>query len=150
MIWQLIDFLFLFFITQRRKQERHDQQQQEKATSQAAEAVRPEIQKAIQQWRYPKNLRRERDIGELLSTLHTIVCSVSQDPFFGGSELSKLQLTAQSPPVEIKKAYLRAARLIHPDKFTSDMVLEERLLAEEVFVVLTESYNAYKQAHDIV
>lgn len=98
---------------QRRKQEIKEQQQQQEATKQAAAAVRPEILKAIQVWRRPKNWQRDRDIGELLSSLHTIVCSVTAEMIVGDKVL-----TAQSPPADIKKAYLRAARQIHPDKFT--------------------------------
>lgn len=132
---------------QRRKQELKDQQDQQLAASKAAAAIRPELQKAIQQWRFPKHLGRERDIGELLSSLHTIVCSVSQEMFAGNSTDT---LTATSPSSEIKRAYLKAARFIHPDKFTADMVLEERLIAEEVFVVLSDAYNTYKLSHDLV
>lgn len=132
---------------QRRKQELKDQQDQQLAASNAAAAIRPELQKAIQQWRFPKHLGRERDIGELLSSLHTIVCSVSQEMFAGNSTDT---LTATSPSSEIKRAYLKAARCIHPDKFTADMVLEERLIAEEVFVVLSDAYNTYKLSHDLV
>lgn len=98
---------------QRRKQEIKEQQQQQEATKQAAAAVRPEIQKALQLWRRPKNWQRDRDIGELLSSLHTIVCSVTAEMIVGDKVL-----TAQSPAADIKKAYLRAARQIHPDKFT--------------------------------
>lgn len=30
----------------------------------------------------------------------------------------------------------------------ADMVLEERLIAEQIFVLLTEEYNAYKKAQE--
>ena len=44
----------------------------------------------------------------------------------------------------IKKAYMRAVRHIHPDKLPSSLSLEQRVLAEAVFVVITEEYNSWR------
>ena len=44
----------------------------------------------------------------------------------------------------IKKAYIKAVRHIHPDKLTATLTLQQRMMAEAVFVVITEEYNSWR------
>lgn len=73
-----------------------------------------EIKRALHKWKNPPSLGRRRDIGELLSTLHTIVPTIQEHEITG----SEGNLTCKSPSNSIKKAYLRAIRILHPDKFS--------------------------------
>jgi DnaJ-class molecular chaperone len=48
-------------------------------------------------------------------------------------------------PNDVKKAYMRAARAIHPDKLTG-ATIEKSTTAQHVFAILTAAYDAVKQA----
>eukprot|EP00597_Dinobryon_sp_UTEXLB2267_P003977 CAMPEP_0170075222 /NCGR_PEP_ID=MMETSP0019_2-20121128/12398_1 /TAXON_ID=98059 /ORGANISM="Dinobryon sp., Strain UTEXLB2267" /LENGTH=445 /DNA_ID=CAMNT_0010286053 /DNA_START=78 /DNA_END=1415 /DNA_ORIENTATION=+ len=62
---------------------------------------------------------------------------------------SLLQLSSDVAPTEIKKAYLKVIRLIHPDKVPPDLAIESKALLEGVFIVLQEKYDLYRKANDI-
>lgn len=51
--------------------------------------------------------------------------------------------------LQVKKAYMKAMRFLHPDKLPSDIDVTSKLLVEQLFILLTESYDAFRTAHDI-
>jgi DnaJ-class molecular chaperone len=52
---------------------------------------------------------------------------------------------ASESPNDVKKAYMRAARAIHPDKLTG-APLAKALTAQRVFATITAAYEALKEA----
>lgn len=46
--------------------------------------------------------------------------------------------------MQIKKAYMRAVRYVHPDKLAENIDVETAMLAEGVFITLTDAFNAYR------
>lgn len=61
-----------------------------------------------------------------------------------GDELTPPITLAEDAPIgDVKKAYLKIVRLIHPDKMSSSP-LRERLAAENAFAVLSDAYEQSK------
>ena len=58
-------------------------------------------------------------------------------------------LTVASPPSDVKKAYMKAVRLIHPDKLSASIDIRSKVMAESVFSILSEMYDLYRNAHGI-
>ena len=50
---------------------------------------------------------------------------------------------------QVKKAYLRVVRFIHPDKLPPDLETASKLLVERVFIHLTQKFDLYRKAHDL-
>lgn len=74
-------------------------------------------------------------LGTLLATLHEVPNLEDTDPIAVASE----------SPSDVKKAYMRAARAIHPDKLTG-APLAKALTAQRVFATITAAYEALKEA----
>lgn len=51
--------------------------------------------------------------------------------------------------LQVKKAYLRVVRFIHPDKLPPDLETASKLLVERVFIHLTQKFDLYRKAHDL-
>ena len=97
------------------------QRQGEEYKALRAQALSQPIQMAITQWQYTTSNgsnKRKKDIGELLSSLHTIISTVTE-----GSIVSQPITVATAEPNEMKKAYMKAVRQIHPDKYTGKYVM---------------------------
>jgi hypothetical protein len=75
----------------------------------------------LYKWKNPPSLPRPRDFGEMLSTLHTIIPTIAENEIVGEESL-----TSHSSPNLIKKAYLRAIRMLHPDKFDGKFGLKKK------------------------
>ena len=72
----------------------------------------------------------------MLTTVHDICDFVPEEAPASGA--------GPSSNAAIKKAYMRAVRHIHPDKLPASLNLEQRVVAEAVFVVITEEYNLWR------
>jgi len=57
--------------------------------------------------------------------------------------------SVDTDPKEVKKAYMKAIRFLHPDKLPSTIDVTSKLLVEQLFILLTEKYDAFRKAHDI-
>lgn len=116
-------------------------------------------------------MNRTRSIPELLTTIPTII----DTSIVPEGSIFKEPLTLSTPPNEVKKAYLRAVRLVHPDKLVCmsffyhfsyfsflslnfyllliflalDLNFEKKLLAQEIFITISEKYDLYRKAHGI-
>jgi glyoxylate carboligase len=47
-------------------------------------------------------------------------------------------LTRSSTPAQIRQAYMKAVRVIHPDKIGPTATLEQRLIAHHLFTIISE------------
>ncbi len=66
----------------------------------------------IKNWKQPPGKKRPRVLGELLNAIPALLGpSIIPE---GGITSRPLEKT--DPPADIKKAYRRAVRLVHPDK----------------------------------
>uniref|UniRef100_A0A7S3GPU5 WW domain-containing protein n=1 Tax=Spumella elongata TaxID=89044 RepID=A0A7S3GPU5_9STRA len=135
---------------QRRKEEfKREKQLQEDRDAQVAQ-LQSKVKKAVDQWVQPANLRGgSRDVAQLLCTMHLLVTYIpspesvwdcTNGPPGGTTQVS----LATAKPIEVKKAYLKAVRFVHPDKLPDDLSVEMQMLAEAVFIVLTDAYNKYR------
>lgn len=77
---------------------------------------------------------RQNNLRSLLSTLHEVIWVDS-----GWDALSLAELVT---PVQVKKAYLRANKIVHPDKIQQGTV-EQKLIAQRLFEALRVSYEAF-------
>ena len=57
-------------------------------------------------------MNRTRSIPELLTAIPSII----DTSIVPEGSIYKEPLTISTPPIDVKKAYLRAVRLVHPDK----------------------------------
>lgn len=120
---------------QKRKLERETVRRAQEEQSQVADRMQATIRKTILQWKQPTGPGKPRPFYDLLNTLHTIATVVS------AGDVVKSPLTSASKPVEIKRAYFAAAKMLHPDKLTSEIPIEQRIMAEAAFVVLAEAWE---------
>eukprot|EP00604_Paraphysomonas_vestita_P003940 CAMPEP_0174824102 /NCGR_PEP_ID=MMETSP1107-20130205/30643_1 /TAXON_ID=36770 /ORGANISM="Paraphysomonas vestita, Strain GFlagA" /LENGTH=304 /DNA_ID=CAMNT_0016049589 /DNA_START=457 /DNA_END=1371 /DNA_ORIENTATION=- len=108
--------------------------------------IKIKVATIIRNWTQPSNMNRTRSIPELLTTIPTII----DTSIVPEGSIFKEPLTLSTPPNEVKKAYLRAVRLVHPDKLVSlDLNFEKKLLAQEIFITISEKYDLYRKAHGI-
>ena len=125
---------------ERRRAEREVIKKKEADKQMVSEQLRQEMKTTIQKWR-TRPRGQLADIVEMLNTLDGVLPEC----------VSKGQVVVKTaPPIsssDVKKGYMKAVRLIHPDKLSSDLDLRTKILAESVFICLTENYDAYKAAH---
>ena len=82
------------------------------------------IEKKVKRWSRGKSLIR------LLTTMHTIL----------PSRAPKLSLNLRSTADDVKIAYKKALRTVHPDKLISAS-MSDRMKAEQVFKALRDAYT---------
>lgn len=59
-------------------------------------------------------------------------------------------IAPQPTPSDVKKAYMKTVRVIHPDKINSASAsLEEALLAQILFTTLSSMYEKYRERHSL-
>lgn len=108
--------------------------------------IKIRVASIIKYWIQPSNMNRCRSIPELLTTIPTIL----DTSIVPEGSIFKEPLTLSTPPTDVKKAYLRAVRLVHPDKLVAlDLNFEKKLLAQEIFIAISEKYDLYRKAHGI-
>jgi len=121
---------------QKRKIERDNIRRAQEEQAQAAQNMQSQVKKVIFDWRYPSGPGKPRPFYDLLNTLHTVVIGI-----VASGEVVKSPLSEKSKPAEVKRAYFAAAKCLHPDKLTSDIPIEQRIVAEAAFVVLSECWE---------
>lgn len=108
-------------------------------TEKQIDEIQIKVQTASRHWKQPATYMKPKDISQMLTTLHKLVPFISEFQIVNqGTVLS------EDSPTEIKKSYLRAARLIHPDKLSDKLDIEASLLAKSAFVMVTEAYNLHR------
>jgi hypothetical protein len=113
------------------------------ALGQASQAVDAVVNEAVEQWRskpFPKGLRA------LLSTLPQIWPAAGAA---AGTFPPELVDRRAYDDAAVRRVYLKALRLVHPDKLTvsenpSQEEIHAKVLAQKVFAVLSEA-NAESQ-----
>mmetsp|Transcript_16347 Transcript_16347/g.24641 ORF Transcript_16347/g.24641 Transcript_16347/m.24641 type:complete len:1163 (+) Transcript_16347:260-3748(+) len=130
---------------EKKRREREKQRALEEQRSIAAEQLHGTVKQYIVTWKTNPTNGKEKHIGELLTSLPGLLGPDVCPPGTVGSA----PLGLMSTPVEIKKAYMKAVRVIHPDKLSATIELEKRLLAEEAFICLNQVYDVYRKAHGI-
>ena len=128
----------------RRKAELHEVKAAAEAEAAAKQELQAATKSAIMKWaKDPKIMNRNKSIAEMLATVHTLIPSVV--PVDGVvADVINSPLTDSSSVSDIKKAFHRAVRYVHPDKISLQVPLETRVLAEGVFVLLTEEFDKFK------
>jgi len=109
----------------------------------AKQDMQASIRQIIQRWaKHPTIMNRTRCVADLLATAHTVISLIPPDGIV--ADAANKPLTDASPVADVKKAFFRAVRFVHPDKIPVSAPLETRALAEGVFVFLTEEFDNYK------
>ena len=78
-----------------------------------------------------------KSLTRMLSTL---------DDIFPNATVQTIDASASFP--ELQSCYRRALLIVHPDKQPEDSVLEQKLLASEVFQVLNLAFRKCKEKHE--
>jgi hypothetical protein len=127
--------------TAKRKAELADAAAVAEVESQVRQDLQAGIRQTIQKWaKHPSIMNKTKSLAGLLTSVHTIVSLVPAD-----AVVKSTPLTDSSEPSEVKKAFMRAVRYLHPDKLSrTDVDLHTRTLAEAVFIFLTEEFDKYK------
>ena len=63
------------------------------------------------------------------------------DAIYEGAPLPTPALTISSSVAEVKRAYMKAIRCVHPDKVESSATVERKLKASAVFGVLNAAFE---------
>ena len=130
-----------------RREERRKEEEKVKKELETKDAMAASVKKRIDAWKKVqpglgaslwKPSGRAKNIMELFSTVHEICDFVPIET--ADSNISQ----ADPRHSDVKKAYMKAVRYIHPDKLPASLPLEGKVLAEAVFVSLTEEYDAWK------
>ena len=79
---------------------------------------------------------KKDNLRSLLSTLDTVL--------WEGAPWKPVPLSDLMDPKKVRRAWLKAAAVIHPDKVQGESV-EVQLLAERIFNVLRTSFDSFKK-----
>jgi hypothetical protein len=128
----------------RKQQARKDDMRraEEEKTAEAAEVARveAEVQQKVECW------SSDRPIAALLASLSRILPTciiVARGQNLHQQPLLAPEMCMSATQSEIKKAYLKALRLVHPDKVAGQGVsVEHKLLCRFVFIKLTDAYGS--------
>ncbi len=140
---------------QKRRQDIDSKEREEQANRQAHEEMKQIVDVVINSWAYKnsnpnnKNMKtaaNTNSLPDLLSTLPSVCSLITKDMISSG--ISESGCTSSSS--DIKKQYMKIVRVIHPDKLPSTTTLEQRVLIEAIFIILSESYESWKSTlqHD--
>jgi hypothetical protein len=124
-------------VTRRRNERRQEEERLARETD-TRSALSAGLKKRLDQWRQKGRFGEQtKGVLDLLTTVHDICEFVPPE---------EAPASGAGPPsnAAIKKAYMRAVRHIHPDKLPASLSLEQRVVAEAVFVVITEEYNLWR------
>jgi hypothetical protein len=112
-------------------------------SDQDGEEMKHLVRSKLRDWCFPNGKSGSpRSLPSLLSSLHSIVPDIVEQ----GAVCAQPMANA-TPPKDVKKAYMRAVRLIHPDKVSNSVGPRSQLLAEGAFICLNEQWEVYRAAH---
>lgn len=112
---------------QTRRRDRQQLMEQKEQEALASVSLGQEVDRIVSTW------ARNKSIADLLRTIHEIA----------PTNVTSIELALDCSPSDIKRAYMKIVRLIHPDKLTMHQ-LRDRLLAQALFTVVTGSYNEFR------
>lgn len=114
-----------------------ENQQEENTDSQ----MQDEIREKVYQWSSGK----EDNLRTLLTTLPDILPLSLGFPFLSSNRIT---LNDVMLPKKVKMSYLKVITSLHPDKL-SGMSVRDKLLCENVFIVLNKSWGAFKSLNGL-
>lgn len=144
--------------TDKALRERKANQEREQELAQEKERVMEEskraINRAMRKWRLNKKTKEDLSFPELLRDLSVILPNdllvhIYSDTDHKTTFDSLLNLSLGSEPSVVKKTYMKVVRFIHPDKLPASLELESKLLCEQIFILLTEKFDLYRNAHSL-
>jgi hypothetical protein len=92
--------------------------------------VEAEVDGRVKQWSRGKSIR------QMLVSLHVVLTTRTGVPDYSAAASS-------TNPDELKKAYFKAIRLVHPDKVAPTATLEAQIESQKVFAALSDAYKRY-------
>ena len=123
----------------------------QQAADAAASSVESELEARVQQWAKRSSHRghgvRNHGLRTLLATLPSIWPAAEHaDPLFSnGAALASCEAG------QVRKCYLKAVRLVHPDKIQGaqdvdgEDLVRKRVLAQKLFAVLSEAWTKFQK-----
>lgn len=123
----------------RRKMEQDQSKEQESHKARVNDQIQEIVKDVVNSWAFSKGL--PRSLSEMLNLLPTVTQLVPENIF------GDVVFSDASPPSDIKKGYMRVVRIIHPDKLSASLDLEQKILAEAIFVALSASYEMFRAKH---
>ena len=127
-------------LNRKRKEEIEQKNKQQELRQKTADQLKAKIKIKIEKWKGVTNDSTVTNhIGDLLTALPSILS------FIPVNTITTSPLNSSSSQADIKKAYLKAIRLVHPDKLNSDLDLENQLLAQACFIIINETYDKYRE-----
>ncbi|RKP23282.1 DnaJ domain-containing protein, partial [Syncephalis pseudoplumigaleata] len=105
---------------------------QAKEEEQKRLAIKDQVEARVNRWRFQK----EDNLRGLLCSLDSILW-----PEAGVKQCGLQDLIS---PSQVKVRYMRAIARLHPDKVAKDASIEQRLVAQEVFVSLNRAWDAFR------
>lgn len=115
---------------ERRRRQREEELREQEQRAQRATELKVRARAQVLGW------SKSKPMYLMLKESNTIVPFITVDA-------STAELSGSSSNGEVKKAYMKIVRQIHPDKL-SGMQLENQILAEEVFTVLAEAFEKFR------
>jgi hypothetical protein len=126
-------------------QMRKEQMELEKLAAEEREAIvahiKPVVLELLHTWREPAPGQRS-GLAALINSLPSILPHL-QDEVAAGRFVPFLRNDASSS--EIKKAYFRAVRFLHPDKLPASLDLCDKMVSEHAFAYLCEVFQNYRE-----
>lgn len=119
---------------QKRLAELAAEEEAAKRDSARKSAMEGDIETRVRVWARGKNIKA------MLSSLDAVLLTKEVPD-------SIASLAAAGGPDDVKKAYMRAVRIVHPDK-SSTAPLEAQVEAHKVFTVLSDAYRKYSSVLD--
>jgi hypothetical protein len=116
-------------IDDRKKQREAEKRKQEEYDSERVDLTRT-VYDQVKLWGHG------RGVHSLLNEL---------DKVFPGAPIPATALTINSSASEMKKAYLKAIRCVHPDKIGVDSDMRKKLTSQEVFACVQAAYEKKKR-----
>lgn len=100
----------------------------------AEDAARKKLEPKIKAW--SEEYGKKKQLRALLATLHTIL--------WPGAKWKPLSIGDMMQDAKVKRAYLKATLVVHPDK-THHLPADQRFLAKRIFDALSQAKKAFDE-----
>jgi len=118
-----------------RKAEIEAAEEKKEKVDEAKRALAADLEPMFSAWEFSSGIARP--LRSLLSTLHTVLWS--------GSEWTTISVSDVLTPVQVKKQYFKAMRVVHPDKISVDAPVEHVVRAERAFKALDAAKKKFDE-----